>query len=247
MIAYLTTSAIFPKVSNIAVDSEQVTGWGIADANASVSVAVNSGQAITTQADNTGRFSLNVPLEIGRNDVVFSSGSNTQTVTIFRLITDRNGSDVQQLQSLVGIPYQQMSQEQQDFYLNQLVKGAYNLTSDGNRVNEAIAVLSQELENAGYPTGISTQLATYVYGAQFSNIEAQEYLSTVSGVREAYVVLFDTPQVPGSMAEMGYEEANDIEQIIVDADKALAWSRASYRALGGFTFDLGQEVVLPHD
>lgn len=114
------------------------------------------------------------------------------------LITDRTQSDVS----------------------NGTEKGYYN-TSDLNRVSEAMEYLVEQLWNNGY------SVPGYVKGPVWSvediptPDQMEQYLTSVSSIRAVVNVLKPTPNTPDSMENLTYEEANNIEQILLDVETML--------------------------
>ena len=95
-------------------------------------------------------------------------------------------------------------------------KGPYNAT-DLNRVGEAMKYLSERFYRYGYSAEISPKLDWTI--EDIPTVEQMaNYIKDLSTLRGVYAVLETTPQVPDDMNKLTYQEANDIEQILVDLD-----------------------------
>lgn len=99
---------------------------------------------------------------------------------------------------------------------NTSMKGAYNYT-DLNRVENAVAYLAQRLNEFGYhvdPLVTQTWNTTSIP----KPADMTRYLNNVREIRNAFVTLRTTPDVPASMRKLTHVEANKIEQILHDVE-----------------------------
>ena len=99
---------------------------------------------------------------------------------------------------------------------NTSMKGAYN-PADLNRVENAVAYLAERLNEFGYhvdPLVTQTWNTTSIP----KPADMTRYLNNVREIREAFVTLRTTPDVPASMRKLTYVEANEIEQILHDVE-----------------------------
>lgn len=115
---------------------------------------------------------------------------------------------------------------------NTSMKGAYNHT-DLNRVENAVAYLAQRLNEFGYhvdPLVTQTWNTTSIP----KPVDMTRYLNNVKEIREAFVTLRTTPDVPASMRKMTYVEANEIEQILHDVDMLINNMVAAFSYSGDF-------------
>lgn len=120
------------------------------------------------------------------------------------LITDRTLSDVLQLTD----------------------KGMYR-ASDLNRIEQAISAVTEKLNDAGHnieletgPTWTMVSVPTYE--------ETSRILRNLSKVRNSMALFHSTPYVPSDMDFMTYQRANDIEQIILDVNRAIISKQRAY-------------------
>lgn len=135
------------------------------------------------------------------------------------LITDRTAEDYARALALSAIRWQDMTPEQQAEWQTSL-KGAYN-ASDLNRVTEAVEYLVERLRSFGYAVAYT---AVTVSGSRTEWTEADiptasqlaQYLANVKAIREA--IENQAPEPPADMARLTYEEANDIERILLAVD-----------------------------
>ena len=106
---------------------------------------------------------------------------------------------------------------------NNTAKGRYAY-SDLNRVETAVATLASELRAAGISIVLITKTdwheATDAGDAQDTPTAADmtRYLDNVAAIRGAIAVYRETPPVPGSMARLTWQRANDIERILADVE-----------------------------
>ncbi len=99
---------------------------------------------------------------------------------------------------------------------NTSMKGAYNHT-DLNRVEDAVAYLAGRLNELGYHVA---PLVTQTWNTTSipKPADMTRYLNNVREIREAFVTLRTTPDVPATMRKLTYVEANEIEQILHDVE-----------------------------
>lgn len=152
--------------------------------------------------------------------IINSAGTTTSTeLTLYygvlNLITDRTQADVDRVQYLASVGWENMTDAEKEEWSTPL-KGAYN-ASDLNRVGAAVTYISNRLFEYGYfvpvtakqdwdKTGIPTQADMYLY------------LQNVRKLKAALDEMGYTPDVPEDMEHLTYQEANDIEKILVDLD-----------------------------
>lgn len=103
--------------------------------------------------------------------------------------------------------------------LNAYLRGAYT-AEDKNRVGNAVNDLSARLYDAGYKH-IPTAKNDWTDHAEPTESDLLTYLRNIGTIREQMAVLSSTPSVPRDMEFFRYDEANDIEQILVDVDLLL--------------------------
>lgn len=136
------------------------------------------------------------------------------------LITDRTLADVAAVSSLAeAIKNGTATEEQVQQYLNVHQKGAYNYT-DLNRVEDAVAYVSERLKEFGY---LPVLPVTKIWGVADKPNESDftRYFGNVAMLRRAIAVWATTPVAPSSVEGFGANEANALEQILVDVDLVL--------------------------
>lgn len=142
------------------------------------------------------------------------------------LVYDRTEEDVARLLALYRKGWANLSAEEKQEWTSASNKGAYN-TADINRVIDAVDFLAYLLCERGYWYVPNFGERTYWGRANiFYREDLQKYLAAVEGLRKAFVVAEDTPEIPTKISTV--DEANAVEKIIADvyrlllnADKAL--------------------------
>ncbi len=155
--------------------------------------------------------------------------STNYTLTLYygmlNLITDRTQADVDRVRQLAQKGFGNMTADEKAEWLNGL-KGAYN-ASDLNRVGAAVAYVAGRLTGYGYAVSVSPR-----QDWQVTDIPTQEsmtaYLADVAALRAALTVAAGTPEVPEDMERLTWQEANNIEQILVDVDELLTRMAAAW-------------------
>lgn len=98
--------------------------------------------------------------------------------------------------------------------------GAYYNASDLNRVGEAMQYVAGLLNGYGYAVSV-TGRTDWAMGDIPVQADMDTYLADLAALRGAVAVMSTTPDVPGSMSLLTWQEANDIEKILQDVDKIL--------------------------
>lgn len=145
--------------------------------------------------------------------------------TLLSLITDRTQRDVDRVEELAKKGWAAMTEQERAEWLGEL-KGAYN-ASDMNRVGEAVAYVAGRFNGFGYNIQVSPKTDWTVEDIPTAS-QMADYLSYVKALRNAVPVRNDTPAAPADMDGLTHQEANDIEQILLDVDAlifniAAAW------------------------
>lgn len=158
------------------------------------------------------------------------------------LITNRTQEDASYAAELAA-KGQDMTTEEWAAYLAGL-RGAYNYT-DLNRVTEAMEYINDRLSGYGYETGYQDvkilhdeSLDPYRWYETDKPKEEQmdQYLSNVKAIRRTLELPSNTPNVPEDMEALTYEEANDIEQILVIVEEIMNRVVSGFRRSGQFAF-----------
>lgn len=162
--------------------------------------------------------------------IVSSTGaSSTARFTLYYgllyLITDRTQADVAYAARLSQKGWGGMTDAEKADWESSL-KGAYN-ASDLNRVGNAVSYVAGRLTEAGYLVLVSPKI-DWTESDIPRESDMQTYLADVETLRNALTVLPGTPEVPSDMKELTYEEANDIERILLAVDALITNMINSY-------------------
>ena len=131
------------------------------------------------------------------------------------LITDRTQEDVQRWNALAAKGYSGMTEAEKAEW-DAGMKGAYN-ASDLNRVGNAVNYVAGRLEDAGYTVSVNPKI-DWLESDVPTESSMEQYLKNVETIRNTLTVPSNTPNVPDDMEGLTYEEANDIERILLAVD-----------------------------
>lgn len=166
-------------------------------------------------ADRSEDDAYHVVLTIVSNSGQSTTADFTLYYGLLNLITDRTQADVDLVAQLSAINWADMSDSQKTAWQSNL-KGAYN-ASDLNRVGNAIRYIAGRLEDAGYAVPVNPKIDWLESDIPtYSDMEI--YLNNVEIIRGTLTVPPATPEVPDDMETLTYEEANDIERILLAVD-----------------------------
>ena len=147
------------------------------------------------------------------------------------LITDRSPTDVEAVKELAeAIKHGTATEEQVQQYLNVHQKGAYTY-EDLNRVESAVVYVANRLKEFGYGTDIRP-VETWSVENKPNKADFDRYFGNVAQIRSAITVFKSTPVAPDSIAEFDVNQANALEQILVDIDQILNNIQAAWFFLG---------------
>ena len=156
----------------------------------------------------------------------FNSGGASTRVTLeatttgLVLITDRTQQDVGRILELAKKLNAGTATVEELAEWNSIVlKGSYDY-SDLNRVGDAVQYLSEILKSHGYDCPVSPKLDWSESGRGAPSDMAQ-YLQNVQTLRGILTLLPETPNVPADMEKLTWQEANAIEQILVDLESTI--------------------------
>lgn len=135
------------------------------------------------------------------------------------LVTDRQERDLQRLLDIISKPIDQWTPTELEWFNTAIVKGAYN-ADDLNRVGNAIQYIADELTGLGYAVDVSPK-TDWEGRDKPTSVQMAQYLQDLNNIRSALVLPDDAPVVPGSMGQLTYEEANDIERILIAVDEMI--------------------------
>lgn len=137
------------------------------------------------------------------------------------LITDRTLADYLRWKELRDKGWANMTEAEREEWAGATMKGSYGPT-DLNRVGTALNYVRDRLTAAGYLIG--KEFSAKVDWTQGEIPEAAYltyYLGAVSVIREAMARWRNTPATPADVGSLDYQDANAIEQILVDVDQLI--------------------------
>ena len=173
------------------------------------------GETWEAVADRSDDDAYHVVLTIVNAAGTSSTAEFTLYYGLLNLITDRTQSDVSYVARLAAKGWAGMTEDERSQWLMGL-KGAYNAT-DLNRVGNAVAYVAGRLEDAGYAPDVSPKIDWTIPDIPTKS-QMETYLDNVRALRNAFTVPDSVPQVPADMEGLTYQEANDIERIILAID-----------------------------
>lgn len=142
------------------------------------------------------------------------------------LITDRTQADVDRVRYLSRrISAGTATAAELEEY-GSAMKGSYN-AEDLNRVGAAVEYVANRLREYGYAVTVAPKTDWHA-GEIPTAAVLETYRGNVAALRAVLTVGKTTPETPNSMERMTYQEANDLEQILLDVDRlitniTLAW------------------------
>ena len=157
--------------------------------------------------------------------IINSLGTSTNTsFTLYyglNLITDRTQADVDRGLYLSGLwtggTFTGTDDELAEW--NSDLKGFYN-ASDLNRVGNAMNYVANRFTESEYHPVISPKI-DWTESDIPREADMAHYLADLSTLRGVLEVMPTTPEVPEDMDGLTYQEANNIEQILLDIDRLL--------------------------
>ena len=105
-------------------------------------------------------------------------------------------------------------------------KGTYN-ASDLNRVGAAVAYVAGRLLECGTSVYVSPK-HDWSESDTPTVSQMERYRSDVAALRDALAAMPTTPQVPVTMSNLTWSEANAIEKILQDTDVLISNMKASW-------------------
>ena len=157
--------------------------------------------------------------------IVNSSGTSTNAAfTLYyglQLITDRTQADVDRGSYLASLWVAGVFTGTDDDLAewNSDLKGFYN-ASDLNRVGNAMLYVYNRFAESGYSVQIAPKIDWTVDDIPRQS-DMERYLADLTALRGVLSVLPTTPEVPEDMDGLTHQEANNIEQILLDIDRLL--------------------------
>ena len=143
------------------------------------------------------------------------------------LITDRALSDVEEVKALAeAIKAGTATEEQVRKYLDVNHKGAYTYR-DMNRVEDAVYYVASRLKEYGYLHTLPP-VRQWAIEDKPNQQDFQRYFGNVAMIRQAIAVWASTPEAPDSVVGFDVNEANALEQILVDVDQILNYIKDAW-------------------
>lgn len=144
------------------------------------------------------------------------------------LITDRTQADVDRGLYLSGLwtggTFTGTDAELAEW--NSDLKGSYN-ASDLNRVGSAMNYVAARFTESGYHPVISPKI-DWTESDIPREADMAHYLADLTTLRGILAVMPTTPEVPEDMDGLTYQEANNIEQILLDIDSLITRMMAAW-------------------
>lgn len=177
--------------------------------------AANTWQATADKSDD-GVYDVELSAIDGSGTV--SDFSFRLYYGVLNLITDRTQADVNAVKRLnveLAAKIAAGTATEEDFQQFETPhKGAYN-AEDFNRVGAAIIYEAGALTNAGYPVEVELKTDWQISDEEIY-LAVEQLLAATSKIRARLATYSNTPLVPSQIK--WYNEANDIEKIILDVD-----------------------------
>jgi hypothetical protein len=143
------------------------------------------------------------------------------------LITDRSLSDVDTVKALAeAIKAGTATEEQVRQYLDVNHKGAYTYR-DLNRVEDAVYYVATRLKEYGYLHTLPP-VRQWAIEDKPNLQDFGRYFGNVAMIRQAIAVWASTPETPYSVGGFDVNEANALEQILVDVDQVLNYIKDAW-------------------
>lgn len=140
------------------------------------------------------------------------------------LVTDRTQADVDRVLAFVKRGWENLTDAEKAAW-DAGMKGAYN-AADLNRVNAAAEYLAARFLAAGYSLpGYLPGKSDWTEDDFPTAAQMRRYLDNIETLRSRVPVTETTPETPESMERLTVSGANDIEQILRDADSLLTRSQ----------------------
>lgn len=159
-----------------------------------------------------------------------TGSSTTASMTLYygllNLITDRTQADVDRVAQLAARVSAGTATDAEKTEWATDLKGAYN-ASDLNRVGAAVAYVAGRLNGYGYYVSVSPKQDWTANDIPTAG-QMATYIQDVAALRGAIAVMDSTPPTPESASGLTWQEANNIEQIILDVDELLTRMAAAW-------------------
>lgn len=111
-------------------------------------------------------------------------------------------------------------------------KGHYNCV-DLIRVNEALDYVAELLRGAGYIVSVNTRKDWSMNDIP-TVAQMEAYIQSIQNIKNTMEYLSTTPQPPRTMNRLTWQQANDIEQLLVDAEYTIFHIHEGLKRTGQF-------------
>ena len=159
-----------------------------------------------------------------------TGSSTTASLTLYygllNLITDRTQADVARVAELAARVSTGTATDAEKTEWASDLKGAYN-ASDLNRVGAAVVYVAGRLNGYGYYVSVNPKQDWTANDIPTAG-QMATYIQDVAALRGAIAVMGSTPPTPESASGLTWQEANNIEQIILDVDELLTRMAAAW-------------------
>ena len=144
------------------------------------------------------------------------------------LIYDRTQSDVMYVKTLrAKLQSGTATDGELNFWLNGIVRGAYNST-DLNRVEDYVAVLQSLLLAAGYGLGDIITKTDWEIPDKPPVEQMHRYLTNIKKLVEVFLTTPAAASLPATMMDLNWAGANAIEETLAELTEALDLTRQIY-------------------
>lgn len=157
------------------------------------------------------------------------------------LIIDRTQRDVDRWEYLKNKNWDSMTLDERNEWSSS-PKGSYGHT-DLNRVGEAIQYVADQFRDAGYIVDLKPVKTNWTIHDKPTLTQFTNYLDNVSILKAILSEFPGTPSTPSDMYKLTYQEANAIEQILVDIEIMLQTMREGTWYSNAFMFYSGHNPL----
>lgn len=148
----------------------------------------------------------------------------------FPVIIDRDQSDADRITVLSKKRWADFTDAEKRYWYG-VVKGAYN-DEDMNRVQWSMEYIANMLRSAGASVHLKTEGKIWTEDSLLLESETMDYLDDIATLKSAITLPASTPSVPEDMVNLGFDEANAIEKILLDLESIIKKMSAAYRHSG---------------
>lgn len=188
--------------------SGTVNGVGVTWTN----VGENTWEALVERSDDDIYAVELTVIDVGGR---VSTASTVLCYGLLNLITDRTALDVARWRALRDRGFADLTAEERSEW-EAGMKGAYKHT-DWNRVETVVEFVAARLTALGYVFRPLVK-KDWLRGDKPTLEDWIRYYSNVATIRELITFFQTTPEAPSADQRLDYERANNIEQILKDAD-----------------------------